>query len=340
MANSIGSCRVFAAGMLALALVAGSTQGQDIRSARGSPAAADQLAPAERAGIISSIITTWSSTAKQRGFDERWQLELRAALDTAAAGNLIAASEATDYEGVVAALSGSRGASGTNLLGSDASDLVYFPVTPCRIVDTRLAAAGPIVPGVPRSFVVNGSLTVQGGNAAGCGLPTDPAAVVITLTTARSAGSGRLTAYPYLGAVPTITTMRFFASEQVSNTTTLPICQICGSDFTVQAYLAQTDLAIDVVGYFWSPSRTPVNVTSTFVNQIIPTAMTFDFNAPACPAGYSATGGGWDQFGAFTGVFNRGSRPAGNAWNCRGYNNSGSDADIGCYAICTQTPGR
>jgi len=54
-------------------------------------------------------------------------------------------------------------------LGDTAADLVYTPVTPCRILDTRLAG-GPLAADTPRSFSVTAAnLGFQGGNASGCG---------------------------------------------------------------------------------------------------------------------------------------------------------------------------
>src|SRR5262245_24623832 len=65
-------------------------------------------------------------------------------------------------------------------LGDPAADLVFSPVNPCRIIDTRLAG-GPIAGGTQRSFVVTGSadFEAQGGTAGGCGIPDGAAAVAV-----------------------------------------------------------------------------------------------------------------------------------------------------------------
>jgi hypothetical protein len=58
-------------------------------------------------------------------------------------------------------------------LGESALDLVYTPVTPCRIIDTRPpGAGGALAPGAPRDFHVAGTagFDTQGGNAGGCGI--------------------------------------------------------------------------------------------------------------------------------------------------------------------------
>jgi len=56
-------------------------------------------------------------------------------------------------------------------IGDSRADLVYTPVTPCRIIDTRLAG-GAIGAGTTRSFLVTGTdLSSQGGSGTGCNVP-------------------------------------------------------------------------------------------------------------------------------------------------------------------------
>src|SRR5256885_16998335 len=66
-----------------------------------------------------------------------------------------------------------------DVLGDSAADLSYTPVTPCRILDTRIVG-GPIAAGGQRNFLVTGTnLSSQGGSATGCGVPTAGTAAVI-----------------------------------------------------------------------------------------------------------------------------------------------------------------
>ena len=55
-------------------------------------------------------------------------------------------------------------------LGSNNKDLVFTPIDPCRIVDTRLAG-GKVLAGTTRSFDVTAvsDYTFQGGAASNCG---------------------------------------------------------------------------------------------------------------------------------------------------------------------------
>ena len=64
--------------------------------------------------------------------------------------------------------------------------LVYSPVTPCRIVDTRIGGGGVLSPGQRREYFVYGppgDIATQGGNPAGCPSPSgEPSGVHINVT--------------------------------------------------------------------------------------------------------------------------------------------------------------
>ncbi len=67
-------------------------------------------------------------------------------------------------------------------LGQNFQDLVYTPVTPCRIVDTRIAVEGALAAGAARTFDVDSSnLAEQRGRATGCGIPL-AVAQAVTMT--------------------------------------------------------------------------------------------------------------------------------------------------------------
>src|SRR5512139_489016 len=68
-------------------------------------------------------------------------------------------------------------------LGETGADLIYTPVAPCRIIDTRPTSGGPgpIPGGTTKDFLVTGTtdFTSQGGNPAGCGIPENATSVMI-----------------------------------------------------------------------------------------------------------------------------------------------------------------
>jgi hypothetical protein len=143
-------------------------------------------------------------------------------------------------------------------LGALSSDLVYTPVTPCRIMDTRNAGAdsGMLAAGSTRSFLGwNGSYTVQGGDNTDCNLPfsIDNAALVVNFTVVNPSSGGYITAYPAGAAQPLAATLNFGAGEVKGNNAFLKLNQTSGqADFNVFS-TAATHLVADVVGYYAKP---------------------------------------------------------------------------------------
>ncbi|MEO6292949.1 MAG: hypothetical protein ABIO88_10070, partial [Burkholderiaceae bacterium] len=156
-------------------------------------------------------------------------------------------------------------------LGAASSDLVYTPVTPCRIVDTRSAGAGAgvISAGSTRSFLGwNGSYTVQGGDNTDCGLPfsTNNAAIVVNFTVVSPSTGGYITAYPADALRPLAATLNFDAGDVKGNNAFLKLNQTTGQvDFNIYS-TASTHLVADVVGYYAKPVTVPmVSLSSDLV---------------------------------------------------------------------------
>ena len=159
----------------------------------------------------------------------------------------------------------SRGGGGApNALGDTSSDLVYTPLTPCRVFDTRIPG-GALDPDLPRTFVVAGTerFETQGGRAGGCGVPLGPAtAVVVNLVAVSPSGNGHLRAWadadPSL-APPMASVLNFGnvpGLTALANGVVVPICDTvalgasCPSDLRLQAYGSSTHVVGDVLGYF------------------------------------------------------------------------------------------
>ncbi|MGH9335918.1 MAG: hypothetical protein ACRD21_19460, partial [Vicinamibacteria bacterium] len=151
------------------------------------------------------------------------------------------------------------------LIGDSDADLVFTPVTPCRLFDTRLAG-GALSPGVTRTFGVNGTpgfpgdLSGQGGSASDCGIPVDPLAVAVTLTAVSPAGNGNIRAFAFGDPVPLASSLNYAPpTSALANTTIFPVCDGCGTglDVDIQANVSAVHLVGDVVGYFESAGLTP-----------------------------------------------------------------------------------
>jgi hypothetical protein len=157
-------------------------------------------------------------------------------------------------------------------LGDSSTQLVYTPVPPCRLIDTR-QAGGSLAAGVPRDFKVAGAgLQNQGGELNGCGVPVGPAtAAVINFVAVNPVGPGNLRAWAYStppvgppGA--SILNYATVPGLNIANGVVVPICDEAatdcnGLDLRVQADVSNTQLVADVVGFF---ERFPREQTRSF----------------------------------------------------------------------------
>ena len=184
------------------------------------------------------------------------------ALATQSDGRLLAARSATSWADASRLLGAQPALFVTNTLGDGATDLVYFPLTPCRILDTRFGTgtwAGRLAAGSTTAVAHNQNLAAQGGTAAGCGVPTDPAAIVATVLVVSPTGGGDLRIYATGTTVPNASAINYtnVPGLALANTTVIPTGQILGNDFYIQVDVSSTHVVIDVAGYFWTPSALP-----------------------------------------------------------------------------------
>ena len=186
-------------------------------------------------------------------------------------------------------------------LGSLSSDLVFTPVTPCRILDTREPGGntGKLVADVARSYLgfVASSFAVQGGSATNCNMVADTktAAIVVNFTVVYPATAGYITVFPANTSAPLAATLNFNAGDIVGNNATLKLNQTAG-EYQFKVYsTSQTHLVADVVGYYAMPTRTaPECYTTAQVFGAINAPAGGRFVglaiAPACNSGYAAAG--------------------------------------------------
>jgi hypothetical protein len=131
-------------------------------------------------------------------------------------------------------------------------------------VDTRTATggyAGRIVAGAPRQFNHNFDLIAQtGGVVSSCGIPVDPAAIAVTVTSVSPLAAGNLIGYQTGLATPPTTSINNYAvvtGLALANTTILPTGQLIGTDFVLAVNGGSVHAVVDVVGYFWNPTGYP-----------------------------------------------------------------------------------
>jgi hypothetical protein len=203
----------------------------------------------QNAWLAESIVASRES-AMGRSFDPVYRASLKNSLASLPTKEI----ESLQYAGSEGRLS----------IGDSSADLIYTPVTPCRVFDTRSSTAGILVGGTQRNFhIAGGGTTIfinQGGTSGGCGIPFGPAtAVIINFTAVTPTAGGDLRAWavtnPQLEA-PFAAIMNYSTDMfALANGVAVPICDpgatSCGAgDLRLQADWGSVHVVGDVVGYF------------------------------------------------------------------------------------------
>ena len=137
-------------------------------------------------------------------------------------------------------------------------DLVFTPVTPCRIVDTRKPGpvSGAFSPGERVEFYVYGTtdISTQGGNPAGCPAPRgEPSAVHINVTVVPQSGQGNFGVFPADVNPPHASLLNYKTGVQnIANAATIKtFIQAGAEEIEVINRVGYAHLVIDVMGYYY-----------------------------------------------------------------------------------------
>jgi len=123
-----------------------------------------------------------------------------------------------------------------------AGGLNFYPVTPCRVADTR-GAAGPfggpeMGDGEVRSFPIPSS---------GCGIPATAAAYSLNVTVVPDGMLQYLTAWPAGADKPLVSTLNSWDGAVVANAAIVP----AGTGGAINVFVAnRTQVILDINGYF------------------------------------------------------------------------------------------
>jgi len=131
-----------------------------------------------------------------------------------------------------------------------APEMLYVPITPCRIVDTR-NAVGVFSSGQTRSYYVGGTFgfAPQGGKSGGCGIPTGAQAVAAVVTAVTPQHAGYIRAWPAGTAEPGATLLNY-AGNSIGIGGQVKLRSGAGTDLTLKNYGGPTQVVIDVNGYY------------------------------------------------------------------------------------------
>lgn len=243
-------------------------------------------------------------------------------------------------------------------LGSQTSDLVFTPVTPCRILDTRFIANGvPLNAGASFGFKAWGSnFTSQGGASTNCNIleSADTTAVVLNFTVVTPDTAGYITAYPVSNGPnkPNAATVNFTAGAVVGNNATLKVDRPASSTLDFVVYTTSNlHLVADVVGYYAKPKATAIECTrvNSAPTDLLP-GVSLPVYSPQCNAGYTmmstmcyrtpgSTTGNTNAYGHALTNSTHATNP--NAAYC-GMNNSHATetSSVQATGLCCRIPGR
>ena len=140
----------------------------------------------------------------------------------------------------------------------------YTPITPCRIMDTRVAG-GALGDREIRDVRVTGDgpdFAAQGGLAGGCGIPAEATAIEASVTAVDPSDSGFFRAWPTGESMPNATFMNFDRGMDITNTGSLALApstisgapattsDVVGDQLRIRSFGGPAHYVIDVQGYF------------------------------------------------------------------------------------------
>ncbi|MBX3712713.1 MAG: hypothetical protein KF800_12190 [Lysobacter sp.] len=307
----------------------------------------------ERAQWVYRIVAKWGSHVQEayRSDVRRWADSMGDVFAKAPLPALRRAAEARSFAGMNDALlaaaspAGSpppRSATGGKALGDIDRDLVYVPVTPCRILDTRVAG-GPIPANSFRDFDLTDVVRFapQGGDTSNCGVGDKGsfAAAALNITVVNPNAAGYITAFPYLASQPTAATINYAAGDIRNGLAIVRLDQSAAAyEFSVYSF-AQTHLVADIVGYFREPEATALScqVLVSAVNNA--SAGVATISSPVCPAGFTAASGGCRSENTAAWAYLFGSYSTDTQHVCQFWNPSGV-RPLTAHVKCCRTPGK
>jgi streptogramin lyase len=132
-------------------------------------------------------------------------------------------------------------------IGQITVSAAFFPLTPCRVVDTRNPAGAlggpPLLPAgsADRSFAVAGT----------CGIPVDAVALSVNVTVTNAEGTGNLSLYPGNGAPTGVNSISFAKGQTRANNGIVQVAVDGSGSFKVQNTApGGLDFIVDVNGFF------------------------------------------------------------------------------------------
>ena len=127
--------------------------------------------------------------------------------------------------------------------------LSFFPVPPCRIVDTR----GPV--GATGGPKMNANSNRDFPILGACGLPTTAVAVVFNVTITQPTDFGNIRLFPAGTPMPNASVANWVAGATLANGAIIPVGNVSGNHVTARIDMqptstGQVHVILDTNGYF------------------------------------------------------------------------------------------
>ncbi|TXH69107.1 MAG: hypothetical protein E6Q88_09540 [Lysobacteraceae bacterium] len=268
----------------------------------------------QRGELVHQIVKRWGAHVQEAyGTDvHRWAMEMVPVFAKTPMLALRNAADANDFDamnnallsGAAPSLAASDAVPGglaaakprvsAKVLGDADKDLIFVPITPCRIIDTRIAG-GAIAANTTRSFDVTAvsNYSFQGGDASDCngvGSAGSFAAAAINFTVVTPGAAGYITAFPFGTTQPLAATVNYVAGDIRGNFAVVKLDQGASANELSVYSFAQTHLVADIVGYYRNPGAPTLEcVSSGDTTDTVAAGATRNTVAPACPATYTQT---------------------------------------------------
>lgn len=269
--------RTFVMGALlgAAALTVGTALAQDSNTSSIGTALVAPGSQIDAVQAASELADRWGATAEARGYDvDAWRSELAANVQRLGPDRVAQAVQAGSYGEMITAVTGKNPDEVLSFnvadevpqaLGDKGIDLSFRPINPCRVLDTRIAAAeylGPRASGSTTTISTNvtARIALQGGNPLGCPLPAvDAGAVAYNVTVVDYTGNAFVTVFPFSATRPNASTVNMgpgTAPSPIANSAVVQQCVNCGANTDISFYVegASTNVLIDIVGYYDPPA--------------------------------------------------------------------------------------
>lgn len=245
---------------------------------------------------------------------------------------------------------------GPKALG-DAFNLVYKPVEPCRIMDSRNATAGSGVQGPITSnalyhvpgFINAGQNWGQygGSTTSDCGLTNPPGnamhaiALVVTILAPNFDSFLGISDVNDMNSVLSQVALNYTRGQGLSTMYIVPQVSTNTIYFAFPPQLV-AHLIFDVAGYYVLSDATALQCAtqSSGPTSIPGSGGTGTATSPTCAAGYTLTGGNCDSSSFNLNLVSHEATIADTAWFCSAINSGVAAANLTAAAKCCRVPGK